>query len=58
MKDSNRKRIDKKRPATGSVRKLSANGNPPDSEIDTSDIPRLTEDFFRNAVRNSKLRKA
>jgi uncharacterized protein (DUF4415 family) len=25
---------------------------PPDSEIDTSDIPPLSDDFFRNAVRN------
>ena len=24
----------------------------PDSEIDTSDIPELTEDFWKNAVRN------
>lgn len=30
----------------------------PDSEIDTSDIPPLTEDFFRRAMRNPFLRRA
>jgi antitoxin HigA-1 len=30
----------------------------PDSEIDTSDIPPLTEDFFRRAVRNPFFRRA
>jgi addiction module HigA family antidote len=30
----------------------------PDSQIDTSDIPPLTEDFFRRAVRNPFLRRA
>jgi addiction module HigA family antidote len=30
----------------------------PDSEINTSDIPPLTEDFFRRAVRNPFIRRA
>jgi hypothetical protein len=30
----------------------------PDSQIDTSDIPPLTEDFFRRAVRNPFFRRA
>jgi uncharacterized protein (DUF4415 family) len=33
-------------------RKSSRKGNPPDSEIDTSDIPPLTDDFFHRAIRN------
>jgi uncharacterized protein (DUF4415 family) len=31
---------------------LAALAEAPDSEIDTSDIPPLTEDFWKNAVRN------
>lgn len=34
------------------AKKTSRRGNPPDSQIDTSDIPPLTDDFFRRAVRN------
>ena len=34
------------------VGKASAKGNPPDAQIDTSDIAPLNEDFFRRAVRN------
>ena len=30
----------------------------PDAEIDTSDIPPLTEKFWKNAVRNPLLRSA
>ena len=42
-----------KRAATSRVaKKASRKGNPPDSEIDTSDIPPLTDEFFRRAVRN------
>ncbi len=33
-------------------RRLKALAARPDSEIDLSDIPELTEDFFKNAVRN------
>jgi uncharacterized protein (DUF4415 family) len=33
-------------------RRLAALAKRPDSEIDFSDIPELTEDFFKNAVRN------
>jgi uncharacterized protein (DUF4415 family) len=29
-----------------------ASRTPPDARIDTSDIPPLTEEFFRNAVKN------
>jgi len=32
--------------------KRSLKGSPPDSQIDTSDIPPLTDEFFRRAVRN------
>ena len=37
---------------SGAAKRVSRKGNPPDSEIDTSDIPPLTDDFFRRAVRN------
>lgn len=33
-------------------RRLKKLAERPDSEIDLSDIPELTEDFFKNAVRN------
>jgi uncharacterized protein (DUF4415 family) len=33
-------------------RDIAALAAKPDSEIDFSDIPRLTDDFFKNAVRN------
>jgi uncharacterized protein (DUF4415 family) len=42
-----------KRAATRRVaKKASRKGNLPDSEIDTSDIPPLTDEFSRRAVRN------
>jgi uncharacterized protein (DUF4415 family) len=34
------------------VQRLARLGEQPDSKIDTSDIPELTEKFWRNAVRN------
>ena len=39
------------------VRKKAVRRVLPDSEINTSDIPPLTEDFFRRAVRNPFLRR-
>jgi addiction module HigA family antidote len=39
-------------------RKRSPKRNPPDSRIDTSDIPPLTDDHFRTAVRNPFYRRA
>ena len=38
--------------ASRTAKRASRKGNPPDSEIDTSDIPPLTDDFSRRAVRN------
>jgi uncharacterized protein (DUF4415 family) len=34
------------------IRRLARLGEQPDGKIDTSDIPELTEKFWRNAVRN------
>ena len=34
------------------IRRLKKLAERPDSEIDFSDIPELTEEFFKNAVRN------
>jgi hypothetical protein len=60
MNDSRRKvkRVGKqpKRVSVG-TRKSTTERNPPDSRIDTSDIPPLTEDFFRTAVRNPFYRR-
>ena len=51
MKPKNRTKA--KRAATTRItKKGSRKGNPPDSKIDTSDIPPLTDEFFRRAVRN------
>ncbi len=38
-------------------RRLKKLAQRPDSEIDFSDIPELTEKFWRNAVRNSFYRR-
>jgi uncharacterized protein (DUF4415 family) len=35
-----------------SAKKAPRKINPPDTKIETSDIPPLTDDFFRRAVRN------
>ena len=40
------------RPTPAQKRRLEKLANRPDSEIDYSDIPPLTENFWRNAVRN------
>lgn len=37
---------------------VSREGNPPDAQIDTSDIPPLGEEFFQKAVRNPFYRPA
>ena len=42
----------KRASASRGAKKVLRKGNPPDAEIDTSDIPPLTDDFFRRAVRN------
>ena len=41
-----------RRAAGRAARKPALKSNPPDSRIDTSDIPPLTDEFFRRAVRN------
>jgi uncharacterized protein (DUF4415 family) len=40
------------RPSAKQKRELKKLARMPDSEIDSSDIPELTEKFWRNAVRN------
>jgi uncharacterized protein (DUF4415 family) len=40
------------RPMAGEKRRLEKLSRRPDDEIDTSDIPELTEKFWQNAVRN------
>jgi uncharacterized protein (DUF4415 family) len=42
----------KRTSASRAPRKASRKAHPPDQEINTSDIPPLTDDFFRRAVRN------
>ena len=37
--------------------RLEALRNRPDSEIDCSDIPPLTDEFFKNAIRNPFLKR-
>ena len=47
-----RKSLSNSRLPAGHKRRLEKLSRLPDGEIDTSDIPELTEEFWRNAVRN------
>jgi uncharacterized protein (DUF4415 family) len=47
-----KKRLSDSRIAAGRKRRLEKLSRRPDNEIDTSDIPELTEKFWQNAVRN------
>lgn len=47
-----KKRLEDSRLTTGSRRRLEKLSRRPDNEIDTSDLPELTERFWQNAVRN------
>lgn len=47
-----RKTLAECKPAAARKRKLAKLAERPDSEIDFSDIPPLTESFWKNAVRN------
>jgi hypothetical protein len=52
MKKSVRKTAPKRDLTAAQRREIAALAAKPDREIDFSDIPRLGEDFFKNAVRN------
>ncbi len=47
-----KKNLSDRRLTTGRKRRLEKLSRRPDDEIDTSDIPELTEQFWQNAVRN------
>jgi len=47
-----RKSLSDKRLSAGRKRRLEKLSRVPDSEIDTSELPELTEKFWQNAVRN------
>jgi len=47
-----RKRLEDIKDTPASRRRLAALAKRPDSEIDLSDIPEITEDFFKGAIRN------
>jgi uncharacterized protein (DUF4415 family) len=47
-----KKNLSDSRLTAGRTRRLEKLSRQPDSEIDTSDIPELTEKFWQNAVRN------
>jgi uncharacterized protein (DUF4415 family) len=47
-----RKTLDESRPTAREIKRLAALAARPDSEIDYSDIPPLTEKFWRNGIPN------
>jgi uncharacterized protein (DUF4415 family) len=47
-----RKSLSDKRLSAGRKRRLEKLSRVPDSEVDTSELPELTEKFWQNAVRN------